>query len=164
MKKGTLTIMVGIPASGKSFFARHYSEATGAVWVSRDKVRDELFPDPDYSPRQEYDVRAEYYRRLIEALDKGKDCIADSTNLTPKHREALVTKVGPHAKNIVAVCLDVGCKVAIPRNRVRTGKERVPDKVIRSMYRDMKFPTPHELKGGQVWIITPGPDGETRLL
>lgn len=142
MKKGTLTIMVGIPASGKSYFARHYSEATGAVWVSRDKVREELFPDPDYSIRQEYDVQQEYYRRLIDALDKGNDVIADSTNLTPQRRRALVVKVGAHAKNIVAVCLDVGCKIAIPRNWARTGKERVPDKVIRSMYRDMKFPTP----------------------
>lgn len=164
MNKGTLTIMVGIPASGKSYFAQHYSWSTGAVWVSRDKVREELFPDPDYSTRQEYDVRQEYYRRLIDALDSGKDVIADSTNLTPKHRKALLAKVGPHANKIVAVCLDVGCKVAIPRNRKRTGHERVPDKVIRSMYRDMKFPTPHELKGGQVWIITPGPDGETRLV
>jgi predicted kinase len=46
LSKPHIVIMVGIPGSGKSFFAEHFSETFGAPLVSFDKIRDSLFaPD-----------------------------------------------------------------------------------------------------------------------
>ncbi len=46
LSKPHIIIMVGIPGSGKSFFAEHFSETFGAPLISFSKIHDSLF-EPD---------------------------------------------------------------------------------------------------------------------
>lgn len=49
LTKPHLLVMVGIPGSGKSFFAKHFSDTFKAPWVHLDGIRAELFNEPTYS-------------------------------------------------------------------------------------------------------------------
>lgn len=53
LSKPHLLIMVGIPGSGKSFFAEHFSETFKAPYISVDKLRSELFIKPDFSKKED---------------------------------------------------------------------------------------------------------------
>lgn len=47
--KPHLIIMVGIPRSGKSFFAEHFADTFKAPIISFDGLRNEIFTNPSYS-------------------------------------------------------------------------------------------------------------------
>lgn len=49
LSKPHLIVMVGIPGSGKSFFAEHFATTFDAPYVSFDRLRDELFNEPSFS-------------------------------------------------------------------------------------------------------------------
>lgn len=48
LSKPHVIVMVGIPGSGKSFFAEHFAETFGTPLVSFGRLRDELFNQPTY--------------------------------------------------------------------------------------------------------------------
>ena len=59
MNMPKLMVMVGIPGSGKSTFAKHYSEDANnmpIVWISRDEVRYSLISEKDEYFAKEKDV------------------------------------------------------------------------------------------------------------
>lgn len=66
-----MLLLVGIPGSGKSFFARQFSETFDAPVVSVDRIRFELFANPTYSA-DENDLVARLAGYVIEELLKTK--------------------------------------------------------------------------------------------
>ena len=75
-----MIILVGIPGSGKSRYAKLLSESDGLPIVSSDEIRKELFGDINaVSHEQSKKAFEEVYRR-IDAY-KG-NCIFDATNTT----------------------------------------------------------------------------------
>lgn len=44
-----VVIMVGVPGSGKSFFAEHFAQTFSAPLISWNAIRDELFNEPTYT-------------------------------------------------------------------------------------------------------------------
>jgi predicted kinase len=83
----TLILTVGLPASGKSTFARWVATETGAVVLESDALRRLLFGRPRHTGAES--------RRLFDAvhaatrglLEQGNDVIVDATNLRRTHRE-----------------------------------------------------------------------------
>lgn len=61
--------MVGVPGSGKSFFAEHFSDTFKAPIVSWNILRDDLFNDPTYS-KEEDEVVERVADRLLGELYK----------------------------------------------------------------------------------------------
>ena len=51
--KPHMIIMVGIPRSGKSFFAEHFAETFKAPIISFDKLRKEIFTNPLYNDEED---------------------------------------------------------------------------------------------------------------
>lgn len=83
----TLIVTRGLPAAGKSTWARQWVAAAPGtrVRVNRDDLRAMLFGTPDYSWVQEQ-ATTEASRTTVRALLAGHwDVVADDTNLRPRY-------------------------------------------------------------------------------
>lgn len=135
----TLTIMRGLPASGKTTEARKLVEK-GAVRVNKDDLRAMLHNE--WSKSNEKDTlkaRDMIIRGLISA---GKDIVVDDTNFEPKHIETIREIVDAWNElleekqqyKIVIRDIDTPLEECLKRDANRTGKAHVGKKVILSMY------------------------------
>jgi predicted kinase len=127
-----LTILVGVPGSGKSTWAR----AQDTPVVSSDAIRGKR----GYSAADNARVFREFHERIDRHLAAGEDVIADATNLTRQAREKLrLIAVGWHAETCCVLFGDTGA--ALERNRRRGRDQRVPTDQMKKMcrlYRDAK--------------------------
>lgn len=57
LNKPHVIVMVGIPGSGKSFFAEQFADTFNAPLVSNGRLRDELFNEPTYSSDEQTIIR-----------------------------------------------------------------------------------------------------------
>lgn len=126
-----LTIMIGIPGSGKSTIASAFGEV-----VSTDAIRGELFGD-EGDQRNGNRVWREAYSRIHALLAEGKDAVLDATNVSAKRRKEEIAEFA-EASEIMAVWVDTPIEVAIKRNANRDRK--VPYSVIRRMNNQLEIP------------------------
>ena len=82
----TITLMIGLPASGKSTYARRYLNTT---IISSDALRAELYGDEN-DQRHNREVFQVLHARVQMALAHGEDVVVDATNLTMKSRRPLL--------------------------------------------------------------------------
>lgn len=138
----TLYIMCGIPASGKSTFARKY--LTNIKYVSRDIIRFSYNPtSKDEYFKHETEVFATFVSTLATALSIGEDVIADATHLESYSRRKLTNAIDAIFSDydIIYVACETPMKKCLERNALREGIEKVPEDVIVSMHRNFKCPT-----------------------
>ena len=86
--KPTLTILVGISASGKSTKAKGLAIDHKAIIVSSDGIRGELGDVQDQSNNPI--IFRIFHQRIKDNLSKGINVIADATNITIKSRRSIV--------------------------------------------------------------------------
>ena len=85
-------VMVGVAASGKSYYANKIAEKENGVVFSSDALRGELYGDEnDQSHNNE--VFSELHRRIRNHLREGKVAIYDATNLSMKRRMAFLQEL-----------------------------------------------------------------------
>lgn len=89
-------MLIGIPGSGKSTFAKNLKKELNCSVISTDYVRQH---HPDWL---ESFIWPEVYRLSYQALIEGRDVIFDATNITPKVRKRFIDEVEKY-----------GCKVSI---------------------------------------------------
>lgn len=93
-----LVIMViGLPGSGKSFFARQFADMFSAPLVSTDFVRHALAPSSSYAPQEDALVGALTHNEINELLKTGKTFVIDGGVNSRAARiaiERLATKQG----------------------------------------------------------------------
>ncbi len=112
-----LVIFVGLQASGKSTFFRARFAATHEH-VSKDLLRN----NKNRSRRQE---------QLIEAALRARSpVVVDNTNPTVEDRRPLIQLARGLGVKIVGYYFDSTVRQCIERNRLRAGKEKVPDVAI----------------------------------
>jgi len=82
LTKPHLIIMVGIPGSGKSFFAEHFAETFKAPIVSFDRLRHELFKSPTFNKSEDEIISRVANYMLDEVLKTGRTVVYEGqTNL-----------------------------------------------------------------------------------
>jgi predicted kinase len=80
--KPHLIVMVGIPSSGKSFFAEHFAETFKAPIVSYDILRKKIFSNPTFSKDEDDIIRNVSDYVLSEVLKTKKTVLYEGqTNL-----------------------------------------------------------------------------------
>ena len=72
-----LTIIAGLPGTGKTHLARRLEAETGAVRLSRDEIRAELFQSPTYSEAQKKEAFDSMLIKAAYELSQGNDAILE---------------------------------------------------------------------------------------
>lgn len=82
ISKPHLIIMIGIPRSGKSFFAEHFADTFKAPIISFDKLRNEIFSNPSFTKDEDIIINKVANNLLGEVLKTKRTVIYDGqTNL-----------------------------------------------------------------------------------
>ena len=144
----TFIMLVGLPASGKTTFARKlkiaYSHQKEEINIhSSDAVRERLF-----SPYREYDrnknrlVFEILHEEIKEDLRKGISVIYDATNINYKRRKAFLNEIKSICCYKVCQIMATPYIVCVQRNKERNNK--VPDNVIENMLHHFYVPQYYE--------------------
>ena len=144
----TLTITKGLPASGKTTWARKQK----AKRVNKDDLR-AMLDNSEWSKENEKLVLNIRDLIIVECLAAGQDVIVDDTNLVPKH-EAHIRELTASFKPEIVIkdFTDVPLSVCLLRDGERA--KSVGEQVIRTMYNSFIK------KKGHVAQYTPPPWSE----
>jgi predicted kinase len=126
-----LVIVVGLPGAGKTSFFRDRFAATHAH-VSKDLLRNRR------------DKQARQLASIEEALGAGRSVVVDNVNATRADRAALVAVGRRHGATVSCYVLATGAAECLRRNRMRTGRERVPAVAIHAAAKRFERPAREE--------------------
>ena len=129
-KRTQLLMLKGLPASGKSTYAKELVEK-GWVRANKDDIRKEFFPDYDY--KNEKEVVTIEDNDIRSALARGKNVVVDDTNFAPKHQTRLEAIAKEFGAEFRLLFIDTHIEECIKRNRKRANS--VPMEVILGMHR-----------------------------
>ena len=154
----TFYMMVGIPGSGKSFFAERVHNA---VVHSSDAIRAEVLGDENDQTKQEL-VFQTLHERVFRDLADGKNVVYDATNINYKRRMAFLQQINAmRIPSLWTVCvfMAVPYETCIERNNNR--ERSVPEAVIHKMYK--KFDIPMKAEGWDEILVVDSEDRFDRL-
>ncbi len=126
--KPTLTLLVGVPGSGKTTWANNNHKENEVV-LSSDLIRKELFNDETNQENNKL-VFTTLYKRARNLIKQGKSVIIDATNVTIKDRARALNNFANFNVIKVAIVFKTAtdiCKFR-DKNRTRTVGEEVIDK------------------------------------
>lgn len=154
----TVYFMVGIPASGKTTWARE--NLPGCAIVSTDAIREELFGTAEGGGHEEL-VFETAHRRVIEQATSGRDVVYDATNVSPAQRGKLLQKLQESGVDFraVTIVIDVTPAEALRMQELRGRK--VPAAAIYHFHRSLIPPTVEE-GFSEVRHVRPGQESEPR--
>lgn len=93
MNKPKLFCMVGLSASGKSTVAKKLAKEYNCAIISSDDIRSEICNGNAGDQSKNEEIFKIFHKRIKENLLKGKNVIADATNITMKSRRCLLNNV-----------------------------------------------------------------------
>lgn len=144
----TIIILKGLPASGKSTFAKEYvKDNKGWVRVNNDDLSNMLF-GPGFIKGANSNISSVRLDLIRKLMSMGKNIIVDNTNLHSDRVTEIEDIVRAHNHSVdghkpyevkIKDFTDVPVAECIRRNRLR-GDAAVPDKVIYEMYHTYILP------------------------
>ena len=128
-----LILLVGVPGSGKSTYARNkVNNGDGnIVWLSSDAIREKLYGDAacQDNPGKVFEIMQ---KEAVEALDKGFDVIYDATNITRKARAGILNAVPKYVRKCcVVIWAPIDICIERDKARERTVGKEVIDKMLK---------------------------------
>ena len=134
-------VFVGLQAAGKSTYYRNNFAATH-VHVSKDLMKNVRDRD------------ARQLQLIAQAIGAGQSVVVDNTNPTPVARAPVIALARKLSARAVAYYFEAVVKDAVARNRLREGRERVPDVAI---YVSAKKLVPPSLEEGfdEIHVVAP---------
>lgn len=117
----TVFMMIGLPASGKSYIAKQlYGDLP---LVSKDLCNGS---------------KAKERKQLEDLLAEGKDVVVDDTNYNAKNRAEIIGIAEKYGADVIGVYVKVSKEKALERNKVRENK--VPAAAIHSIAKNFEEP------------------------
>lgn len=143
MKLKKVWLMSGLPGSGKSTWVKQRIAEKGGFWASRDTVRFSMVREDEPYFERENEVFNAWIAQICEALSNPmiEDIYIDATHLNDRSREKTLSRLPKeNIKKITNVVFLVPIETCLERNAKRTGREVVPEDVIRNMKKTFKMP------------------------
>lgn len=158
-----MIFLKGLPASGKSTYAKKLIDANPGVYkrINKDDMR-AMMDNSHYTKGNESFVNATKELLVLHALKQGYSPIVDDTNFHEKHKETLqdaltAFNAGENTDiKITEMFFDVSPEECIERDSKR--ENPVGAKVIRTMYN--KYLKPE----GYKWLEDKNPDGQPAVI
>ena len=135
MNRPSLILLVGIPGSGKTTYAKNYIEQnTNTIHLSSDTIRAELYGN-ESTQGNPAEVFSLMQKRAIEALNNGSDVLYDATNITRKDRSGIIG-VCPKFAKIECHIIWASLETCIERDakRDRTVGNEVIDRMLKRFH------------------------------
>lgn len=149
MIKPKFTMLVGLPASGKSTYAKEKAEKERAIICSSDAIRKELYGDENIQGDGN-EVFNILHARVKELLSQGWDVIYDATNVKSKRRRAFLREIEKYDCIKECIIMATPYEVCLERNQDRLFRH-VPEEVITNMYK--AWNTPYYFEGWDIITI-----------
>lgn len=132
--------MVGVPGSGKSTWIKSQLEKTGGAWISRDEVRFSMVKENEEYFSKENDVFAQWIKNINIALkdENINEIYVDATHISEASRNKTLLRLNLNNADVIPVVMATPLEVCLERNGFRSGRECVPNNVIRNMYHSFK--------------------------
>lgn len=126
-------IVVGLPGSGKSYFASRFAGMLGATYIKSDEVRKQLLSKKSYSEKEKLSVYDAMLKQMTTLLEQKKDIVLDATfykrEIRAKFLDELKGKAGIYL-------IEVRANVALTRERLK--KQRPDSDADFEVYKKIK--------------------------
>lgn len=86
-------LVLGLPGSGKSYFASRLAQKINAEYLNSDRIRKELFPVRTYSESEKDAVYKALLKKMQEAIDRRKDVVVDATFYRNEIRDKFISNI-----------------------------------------------------------------------
>lgn len=137
----TFIMMVGLPYSGKSYYAEKLSKEYGAVVHSSDAIRAEILGDVQ-DQNNNGKVFEVLHRRVYDDLSNGKSVIYDATNINYKRRMDAIQRLKRIPCEKVCYLMATPFSECVERSKCR--ERVVPYEVLERMYKSIWIPQYYE--------------------
>jgi predicted kinase len=139
-----ITILQGLPASGKSTIAKSIVDSTGNTKrINKDDMR-AMMDNSKWSKTNEKFILKARDMLIEQALENNFCVIIDDTNLHPKHIETIKEIAKKYKAQVEVKFIDTPIEECIKRDLVRPNS--VGEKVIRDMYNTYLAPKPEVIE------------------
>ena len=117
-----ILIMVGLPGSGKSFFARQFADMFSAPLIHYDRLQYELFAEPSFSTNEHELLQRLAHYQIQELLKTKRSFIVDGGQNTRQDRVALEELARKHGYNTLVIWVQTDDPTAKMRSLRRNPK------------------------------------------
>ena len=123
-----LNIMIGIPGSGKTKYAKTNLLNENTIYLSSDDIRVDMFGFEDQTHNAEVFERMK--RETLTALQNGFDVVYDATNLNKKRRSNIINQAKIYGAEVNAYLCCTRINIILERNLTRQERQIPWDKLI----------------------------------
>ncbi|MCL2451817.1 ATP-binding protein [Candidatus Saccharibacteria bacterium] len=123
MSSPTIIVVIGLPGSGKSFFATQFAETFDAALVSEDKIRWMLFAHHTYDDNEKTIVKQVSDMMMAELLKTKKTIILDGGYNDRPARTTLATSAKKAGYKILTVVVQTDAPTAERRSTKRDARK-----------------------------------------
>lgn len=112
-----IIIVLGLPGSGKSYFAERLAKMLHADYTNSDRVRKELFPKRTYSDQEKAVVYDAMRKKMEESIALERNVILDATFHKKSTRELFIRNTKEHIRFIEVWADETIIKERLKRRR-----------------------------------------------
>ncbi|WP_157729363.1 AAA family ATPase [Tumebacillus algifaecis] len=138
-----LTVLVGIPASGKSAVARELIEATNSIWIQGDRSHHATSGEQDVRTNSGDLVFRKLQDQLRTAMQSGRNIVLDAKLRTPTYRKPYLELARKHGYATEAIFLNDPLETALANNEKlrEQGELSLSEEQLRRAERLLQIPT-----------------------
>jgi predicted kinase len=122
-----LSILIGIPCPGKSYYANSLAENQNAIVISSNEIRREKTGTYQYLEYMNKEIFDLAHKRIIEALGHNNYVVFDASNTNRKYRKKVINigrKLNPM---IIGTVFETSIETCNERNNVRSLERKLPE-------------------------------------